>query len=408
MDIMENMDLAINGTIEEIKERMIEEGYTHDEIESKLEEAISWYKKHESVMLSVSEQKNTIKQWYKLYQNGRIKFNNDYQRKNVWDNGREQGLLNSWYSGLPTPNIIIVKKEDKSGWHYEVIDGQQRIMTGVKWFENKLRVPSSVPSVLGGGKLRKDVSQPLIELIESATISATLIDGASEQQIREIYLRVQKGMPLKLGEEVQGEYGSARELIDKLEQHPFVQRITSRIRCASYAFAAYLFVIALDEYNSNRPSIINLSKEKVLATIEKNRTMTKQMLKEVEYTCFRIVNLLELMCHEHDLEKVELTHAVMLCYVVLFLELQYEVTSEKLFITYDKVIPMVRYVSNKISDPHSLFTEEELPYLEATYGRRGVSDKNFMFRLVRIFMDKYLFNLNVENYSDETLSLISI
>lgn len=68
---------------------------------------------------------------------GYVDLNPYYQRRVVWDKEKQSRLIESFIINIPVPPIILYKKGYKS---YEVIDGQQRIVTLRDFYENKLEL----------------------------------------------------------------------------------------------------------------------------------------------------------------------------------------------------------------------------------------------------------------------------
>ena len=65
----------------------------------------------------------------------------DFQRKFVWDKSKSSKLIDSILIGLPIPSIFLLRKNEEK---YEVIDGQQRLLTihkfvtGEPWRDEKI------------------------------------------------------------------------------------------------------------------------------------------------------------------------------------------------------------------------------------------------------------------------------
>ncbi|AFS54373.1 DUF262 domain-containing protein [Leptospirillum ferriphilum] len=68
------------------------------------------------------------------------KYNSDqleipkFQRNYIWDQVRASKLIESFLLGLPVPGVFLYKQKETN--RLQVIDGQQRILTAVRFFEN--------------------------------------------------------------------------------------------------------------------------------------------------------------------------------------------------------------------------------------------------------------------------------
>ncbi|MCY4537506.1 MAG: DUF262 domain-containing protein [Chloroflexi bacterium] len=71
-----------------------------------------------------------------------------YQRKVVWDTGKQQALLDSLFRRYYIPSIVLREvnlDETQSKW--EVVDGQQRINTVQAFFRDELTLPKSLADI---------------------------------------------------------------------------------------------------------------------------------------------------------------------------------------------------------------------------------------------------------------------
>lgn len=371
--------------------------------EEKYQDGLTWLENKSNVLLVTSELRLTIKEWYKLYKQGKIVFNHDYQRKQVWNYKREQGLLSTWIEGLPTPNFMVaIRRKEDGSIYYEVIDGQQRFMTIVKYFENRLRLPLTVPSILGGGVTRKNTDSELKDIIEGSTISATVIDNATDIQIKQIYMRLQKGLPLKLGEEVLGETGTIAESIKHhIVKHPFIKRITSKIREYEYAFASYCSFIVL-RWIREETIFATLLKENVLEFVEKNEHISSFEEEEFEFQWKRVLDKLELLAEEENVENIPLTDAVALVYAWLIAEQELieEILDPVFMKTYVQFRTYMEHAKMILKQNNPVLSDEDMYVYPLLAARGGVSDRTTMFTFTTLFIELLYENCGFEDVSE--------
>jgi hypothetical protein len=94
----------------------------------------------------------SVRELARMARDGDLDLNPPYQRGDVWTTEQRQNLLKSLLIGIPVAAIVLNRRGANSLWeeaegredsYYAVIDGKQRITTGVMWFCGDLRIPSS-------------------------------------------------------------------------------------------------------------------------------------------------------------------------------------------------------------------------------------------------------------------------
>jgi hypothetical protein len=86
----------------------------------------------------------------KLVQEGDLLLDTPYQRGDVWTPDQRVALVKSWLLGLPIPAMIINDRMT-SAWErgrelgpaYAMIDGKQRTLTAIAWYNSGFAVPAS-------------------------------------------------------------------------------------------------------------------------------------------------------------------------------------------------------------------------------------------------------------------------
>ena len=130
-----------------------------------------------------------------------------YQRKTVWNTQTKEDLLDSLFRRYFIPSIVLrevrLSKQDSRN---EVIDGQQRISTVQEFFENKLRLPSTLNDVDSGlpGKLYSELHADIRVFVDfnlqfSAEIIKNIHDPDNHHHLKiasDIFWRLQQGEDL--------------------------------------------------------------------------------------------------------------------------------------------------------------------------------------------------------------------
>ena len=187
-----------------------------------------------------------------LYKNGMLRANPEYQRGIVWTVAQRKKLIDSVMRGYPLPLIYLhhikkavagMQRED-----LEIIDGQQRINAlhqfaegGYKLFhpienEEEARFPRFLKNqpCPWGGKDFSGLSEDLRSHFLGTKISVAYITSAEENEIRDLFVRLQAGLPLNAQETRDAWPGQftdfilrlgGKPLLARYPGHPFFQRV---------------------------------------------------------------------------------------------------------------------------------------------------------------------------------------
>jgi len=201
--------------------------------------------------------------------------NPEYQRGEVWTPAQQRRLIDSVLRGYPIPLIYLhhietkvagAKRED-----FEVIDGQQRIvalsdfMDGVfKLFDpvedaEEARFPSFIQKqpCPWGGKTFDDLDTNLQEQFLNTKLSVVMIETDVANEARDLYIRLQAGVPLNSQEKRDAWPGNFTEFVLKIggkpqwskypghEFFPVVMKTTAQKRGESRQLAAQMIMLFL-------------------------------------------------------------------------------------------------------------------------------------------------------------------
>lgn len=130
-----------------------------------------------------------------------------YQRKVVWEKGKQQALLDSLFRRYYIPSIVIrLVRLSNLDTRYEVVDGQQRITTVQSFFANDLMLPNSLADVdprLPGvnyqqlpSEIKKFVHKELKFDVDIIKNISDPFDAVHQEAATEIFWRLQQGESL--------------------------------------------------------------------------------------------------------------------------------------------------------------------------------------------------------------------
>ncbi len=163
----------------------------------------------------------------------KIKLQPDYQRPAVWSKAQKQLLIDSFLRGYDVPKFYLNKLNQD---HYDVVDGQQRLTTIFAFFANEFAIddkaePVEVDTGEGfkkytiAGKLYKELDDDLCDYFNSIEIDMVIFENKDDDEIREMFLRMQNGTSLKSQEKRNAMPGAVRDYVKSLSTHKFFKSV---------------------------------------------------------------------------------------------------------------------------------------------------------------------------------------
>lgn len=118
-----------------------------------------------------------------------VDFNPDYQRGEVWDDDDRQKLLDSLFNGRDIGRFVFKElpytRIEKDRCYYEIVDGKQRMLTLLAYFEN--RFPYK-------GVYYNDLSSKDKDWLMNAPIGVAEINqSATRAEVLEVFLALNEG-----------------------------------------------------------------------------------------------------------------------------------------------------------------------------------------------------------------------
>ncbi len=188
------------------------------------------------------QERRTIKKLMALLKEQMLKANPEYQRGVVWSDIQKKKLVDSILRGYPIPLIylhhITRKIDDMQRDDLEIVDGQQRINAihtfiegGIRLFDPKLDAKvAKFPAFITEQPCpwaRKDfqsLSPALQEQLLSTELPVAIIKSEVDNEVRDLFIRLQSGLPLN-GQEARDAWpGGVTEFVLKLGGKPDIVR----------------------------------------------------------------------------------------------------------------------------------------------------------------------------------------
>lgn len=138
----------------------------------------------------------TLKGYLDKWKSGQLKIP-PFQRSYVWDQVKASKLIESFLLGLPVPNIFLYKERETN--KLQVIDGQQRILSAVRYFKNEFdekifRLKNVHPK--WNGKTYEELEEADRFQLDDTVLRATVVqqlDPDDDSSIFHIFERLNTG-----------------------------------------------------------------------------------------------------------------------------------------------------------------------------------------------------------------------
>lgn len=182
----------------------------------------------------------------------RINLDAEYQRGIVWSIPQQQLLIDSIFRGFDLPKIFLRKLPDGSQYLFDVIDGVQRLTAIWEFLSDQFPLLWSeeypTDDVIGG-KLWSELPQDAKDRLQFAKVTITEIETDNDDEIRELFQRLQKGEPLNAAEKRNAMDTTVRHFVaNKLAGHPLWSetKITNRRHSLDEMSAIILALVRAD------------------------------------------------------------------------------------------------------------------------------------------------------------------
>ena len=214
---------------------------------------------------------------YRMVSENSLNTQPNYQRKEVWKNADQTRFLDSLSKRLPIPSLCISVSNEK----YEVIDGQQRIATIVKFLSYtednpqtdwKLSLLDDVDPLLSGKKIAdiKRDSLSLYNRIRNVMLPITLVycDYGKKEHLEYIYKIFYRlntsGLPLN-NQEIRnciffGSFNNLLKELDNIQNWKYIFESTAqdpRLKGQERILLFFAFYDDLENYTGRLTTFLN-------------------------------------------------------------------------------------------------------------------------------------------------------
>lgn len=144
----------------------------------------------------------------KMYKTKKLNFDLVIQRKdNIWDGKRKSTLIQSVMSGYPIPNVFATKEDNTLNF----LDGKQRLSSIFDYMEDGYPLHPKTKPVNGVevvGLRFSELPEDLQKNIREYEIDVVRIEEISQNEMEELFYRLNNGMPLRQIETTRAILGS--------------------------------------------------------------------------------------------------------------------------------------------------------------------------------------------------------
>lgn len=200
-----------------------------------------------------------IRTFVRNCEQGKINLTPDFQRVGpVWSRPQKRHLIDTILRDMDIPKIYL---RDVSGgeYDYEVIDGQQRLRAILDFCHEKF--PTEAAEIDGEeipetyyGKLEGD----LLHRVDAYNLSVVIIREATDDEVEDMFLRLQDGSPLNAQERRNAISGTVRDFAREMAKHAFFGHCgfnDHRLAFAHVASQMMLLELGGGECNIKKPDL---------------------------------------------------------------------------------------------------------------------------------------------------------
>ena len=157
----------------------------------------------------------------------RIDTNPDFQRPPVWTRPQKQLLIDTILQDLDIPKLYWHKTGSNPDM-YAVVDGQQRLRAIWGFQVGEYALAKDSDAINGHEVARKKYEEVPDELrirFDTYALDVVILTDCDEEEVRDMFLRLQNGTTLKAQEKRNAMSGKMRDFVKTLAEHAFLNSV---------------------------------------------------------------------------------------------------------------------------------------------------------------------------------------
>lgn len=144
-----------------------------------------------------------------------------YQRGLVWSRSRKQTFIDSMLRDFDIPKLYLrrIANNKDSQYTWEVVDGQQRLNAIWQFLNNEYPISEIADPVEGhqiSDKIFDNLDPDVQVRLQTYELNIIELEDADDQEIEEMFLRLQDGVPLNAAEKRNAISGKVRDFVQKI------------------------------------------------------------------------------------------------------------------------------------------------------------------------------------------------
>lgn len=198
----------------------------------------------------------------------RVDTNPDFQRPAVWSRAQKQLLMDSILRGYDVPKFYW-RMTKRNPDHYEVVDGQQRLRAIWEFYKGAYALPADADPINGwaiAGLNYDKLPDDLRIACDTYNLDVIVLHATDDDEVREMFLRLQNGTSLKAQEKRNAMPGRMRDFVRGLTSHPFFGSVA--FKNSRYAHDHIAAQITLIELNGGPCNVKNADLNRMYESYE--------------------------------------------------------------------------------------------------------------------------------------------
>lgn len=146
-----------------------------------------------------------------------------YQRGAVWSKSQKQLLVDSILRDLDVPKIYLREISDTK-FDEEAVDGQQRLTAIYGFYNDDFSIAKDADPISGieiAGMKFSELEEDIKDIFEAYELTVVILRSSSEEEVEEMFLRLQNGTTLNAAEKRNAMPGNMKEFVRQISEHPF-------------------------------------------------------------------------------------------------------------------------------------------------------------------------------------------
>ena len=193
--------------------------------------------------MKMGSEKRALDKIYKRHDRYEIP---EWQRAEVWTDDRKQLLIDTILRGWKIPKFYFAKVSEAPE-EFEVVDGQQRLVTIFEFFDGILTLSPETAQRIGA-ETYATLPEHISDAFDDYEIAYDEITDWTEEELKEYFRRLQFGLTLTAAEQLNAVHSNLTNFARQLSKHDFFKRKVwvRDTRKAHFDIAAKVTAIAVD------------------------------------------------------------------------------------------------------------------------------------------------------------------